>query len=136
MSQHWGQVLCAWCGADLGHKWLAGDTGESHGMCKACFGKQVWRLERRSMPTIYRANREPLDVYSAMGALANALQARRSWSEDAVTARLDGLSERCRTRRALEVEVCWLAYEEGLLDCLTTAQEEAYRVNLSMATVA
>lgn len=33
------KVVCAWCGADLGTNDGLGQTGTSHGICKACAKK-------------------------------------------------------------------------------------------------
>jgi hypothetical protein len=51
-----------------------------------------------------------------MGRLANALQHRKGWDIDLVCGAMDDIVQRAQGRVAMECEVAWLAYEEGLLD--------------------
>lgn len=64
-------VVCSWCGADLGTKDGQGQTGTSHGICKACAKKEFgedkparWNLVARFLER-RRARREFLKALEA-----------------------------------------------------------------------
>lgn len=63
-----------------------------------------------------------MDVYEAMGRLAQALEPRIGWAT--ISARLDGICE-LPTKTAMEIEVAWLAHSHGLLDVISGEEVEA-----------
>jgi hypothetical protein len=40
-------IKCSWCQKDLGEKEGQGVSGTSHGICSACFDKEIAKLEKR-----------------------------------------------------------------------------------------
>ena len=41
------QVVCAWCGKNLGTKDGKGQTGVSHGICRKCARKELSKIEAK-----------------------------------------------------------------------------------------
>mgnify|MGYP000890846348 CR=1 FL=1 len=58
-----------------------------------------------------------MDIYEAMGRLANRLL-ERHWEYEAVTLVMDGICE-LPTRTEMEEAVCWLARDYGLLEMIS-----------------
>lgn len=42
-SEKWGDVVCAWCGKNMGKK--KGIEGTTHGMCQECYDKEIKKME-------------------------------------------------------------------------------------------
>ena len=103
-------VVCAWCGATI----KEGTRGPaSHGICRDCMAFTL-------VQSGYGRDVETPRVYAVMGRLANALQHRKGWDIGLVCSAMDGIVQRGKTRVAMECEVAWLAYEEGLMDVVDT----------------
>lgn len=54
-----------------------------------------------------------MDVYAAIAELGSTLMRDSGWSEDSVSAFLDGLCK-IRSRKALEEEVAWAMHDNRL----------------------
>ena len=99
-------VVCAWCGATI----QEGAQGPvSHGICEDCLAFVLARAGRE-----WDAPTPRVDAVKAQ--LARALEHRKGWHVDLVCNVMDGIVQRAKTLVAMECEVAWLAYEEGLLD--------------------
>lgn len=61
-----------------------------------------------------------MDVYEAMGRLANALE-RRWWPYETVAGVMDDICK-LPTRMEKEIEVAWLAYKCDLLDVIAAKE--------------